>query len=77
MRDFQLKNKAYNYPTGAWVTFGTHGITSHGPKWYYVTLYNSRGQVADKMRCDDYRDAQAYLRSFRAIAKNDKTQLAL
>lgn len=77
MRDYQLKSKAYEYPTGAWVTFGSYGVTRHGQKWYYVTLYNSRGQVADKMRCDDYRDALAYLKSFRAIAKNDRAQLAI
>ena len=37
---------------------------------YVIFVRNSRGDVHDKMRCDDYSDALAYYKSFCAIAKN-------
>lgn len=36
---------------------------------YTVIVRNARGDVYDKIRCDDYRDAMDYWRSFNAIAK--------
>jgi hypothetical protein len=49
---------------GAWTTFERY----HG--WYVVMLYNSAGQLLDKMRCDTYRGGVEYLRAFNQIAKN-------
>ena len=36
---------------------------------YVAMVRNARGDVHDKMRCDDYRDACDYYRAFSAIAK--------
>lgn len=36
---------------------------------YTVMLRNPQGEVADKVRCDDYGEAMAYRRAFEAIAK--------
>jgi hypothetical protein len=41
-----------------------------GNALYSVIVRNARGDVHDKMRCDDYRDALDYYRSFKAIARN-------
>lgn len=35
-----------------------------------VTLRRSSGEVFDKVRCDDYRNALDYFRAFNTIAKN-------
>ena len=37
---------------------------------YCVILRDASGEVHDKMRCDDYRNALDYYRSFKAIARN-------
>lgn len=37
---------------------------------YVVIVQNARGDVHDKVRCDDYRDACSYYRAFNAIASN-------
>lgn len=37
--------------------------------WFRVTLRDTAGNLLDKVRCDNYRDALAYRRSFVAIAK--------
>ena len=37
---------------------------------YLVKLYRSSGELADKVRCDDYRNACDYKRSFDKIARN-------
>ena len=37
--------------------------------WYMVNVRNARGDVHDKVRCDDYRMACEYWRAFNAIAK--------
>ena len=50
--------------TGAWTIFDKESY------WYIVKLYSPSGNLHDKMRCDDYKDARAYLKSFNAIAKN-------
>ena len=40
------------------------------PNGMYSTLVrDSRGDIHDKVRCDDYRTARAYHRAFKAIAK--------
>jgi len=38
--------------------------------WYHVLVRDARGDVHDKVRCDDYRSAIEYRRAFRAIARN-------
>lgn len=38
--------------------------------WYQVTVRNSIGDVHDKVRCDDYRTALDYWKTFNAIARN-------
>ena len=58
------KLRSYNFSSGALVIF------EKARGWYGVRLYSSNGTLQDKIRTDDYRDALAYLRSFRAIAKN-------
>jgi hypothetical protein len=37
---------------------------------YEVKLYSSGGGLIDKVRCDDYRMALDYRKSFNAIARN-------
>lgn len=37
---------------------------------YVIIVRNARGDVHDKMRCDDYHNARDYYRAFSAIAKN-------
>lgn len=40
------------------------------PSGMYMTIVrDGRGEVHDKMRCDDYRTAREYHRAFKAIAK--------
>jgi hypothetical protein len=58
--------KPYVSKSGAWVQFET--IEHSG--MYKVTLYAPDDNVHDRVRCDDYRDALAYRRSFINIAKN-------
>jgi hypothetical protein len=38
--------------------------------WYVVRLYKRGGELLDKMRCDTYRGACEYFKSFNLIAKN-------
>ena len=45
-------------------------LTSSG--MYVVVLKDVSGNIADRVRVDDYRNALAYLKSFNAIAKNMK-----
>lgn len=37
--------------------------------WYCIRLCNPAGDAIDKVRCDSYRDAQAYYKAFKAIAR--------
>lgn len=37
---------------------------------YVVRLYKCGGELLDKMRCDTYRGACEYFKSFNLIAKN-------
>lgn len=55
--------KIYEGKDGARVVFEKTGAL------YVVTLRNSRGEVSDKMRCDDYRMACEYRRAFLKIAR--------
>ena len=61
-----MKTKLYK--SGAFVTF--ERLTPSG--MYAVLLRSPSGDVFDKVRCDDYQDALAYMRSFCAIAKGMK-----
>lgn len=45
-------------------------IMDKGSALYSVILRNASGEIHDKMRCDDYRDALEYRRAFQAIARN-------
>jgi hypothetical protein len=38
--------------------------------WYLVNVRDGRGDVHDKVRCDEYRDGLDYWRAFNAIARN-------
>lgn len=56
--------KVYLGKTGAWTISGKVGGL------YEVKLYSPAGALIDKVRCDDYRTAMEYRRSFNLIAKN-------
>lgn len=58
-----MKPKAKAYRNGWSVTLDKAGA------FYVAIVRNGRGDVHDKMRCDDYRDALDYWRAFNAIAK--------
>ena len=49
---------------------GWHVIMDKGNALYSVIVRNASGDVHDKTRCDDYRDALVYYRAFKAIARN-------
>lgn len=55
--------KIYEGKYGQSVTFERFGA------WWVVQLRDSRGEVADKMRCDDYRMAVEYRKAFIRIAR--------
>lgn len=57
-----MKSKTYENGWSAY--FEKHA------SWYLVNVRNARGDIHDKMRCDDYRTACDYWRAFNAIAKN-------
>jgi len=59
-----MQTKCQTYSNG-WCV-----IMDKGNALYSVIVRNARGDVHDKMRCDDYRDALDYYRSFKAIARN-------
>ena len=59
-----MKTKIQTYRNG-WCV-----IMDKGNALYSVIVRNAHGDVHDKMRCDDYRDALDYYRSFKAIARN-------
>lgn len=65
-RSKTMSTKIYTEKNGAWTVF--ERLMPSG--MYAVRLYSPAGSLLDKVRCDDRREAQAYLRSFRAIAKN-------
>lgn len=39
------------------------------PSGMYIVTLRKNGEVNDKIRCDDYKEARAYCASFRKIAK--------
>ena len=58
--------KIKEHKSGAWTVF-----EKLDGGMYLVKLYASNGELRDKVRCDDYGNALAYLRSFNAIAKQN------
>ena len=56
--------KIFTGKNGAWTSFEKLN------GWYIVKLYDAAGNLLDKIRCDDYRNACDYRKSFNAIAKN-------
>ena len=52
------------FKTGWSVSFDRIG------SWYHTIVRNARGDIHDKMRCDDYRTAREYYRAFCGIARN-------
>ena len=61
-----MKNKVFK--NGAWVHY-EKSATSYDAL-YIVKIYDPMGHMRDKVRCDSYRDAMDFYRSFCAIAKN-------
>lgn len=55
--------KIFEGKNGAYVTFEKTGA------YWTVLLRNSAGEVADKVRCDDYSAAVTYRKAFLKIAK--------
>lgn len=53
--------------SGAWTVFSGPSFPSG---LYEVRLYSAGGTLMDKVRCDDYRNALDYRKSFNAIARN-------
>ena len=53
------------FKSGAWTTFDRQLPSG----MYEVKLYARDGTLIDKVRCDDYRNARAYLKSFNKIAR--------
>ena len=41
--------------------------------WWHVNARRYNGELIDKVRCDDYRDALAYRRAFCDLARNDRS----
>ena len=56
--------KIYEGKAGRYVTFEKEG------PFYVVRLRTGAGETADKVRCDDYRTACEYRRSFLKIARS-------
>lgn len=48
---------------------GWHAMLEKSGVWYSAIVRNARGDVHDKVRCDDYRMALDYYRAFSRIAK--------
>ena len=59
-----MTTKIKEQKNGAWTVF--EKIASG---MYLVKLYRPHGQLEDKIICDDYKNARAYLASFNRIAK--------
>ena len=55
--------KVFVAKSGAWTMFAKVGGL------YECKVYNAVGGLLDKVRCDDYRMALDYLRSFKKIAQ--------
>lgn len=61
-----MKYKLHN--NNAFVSF--EKIESNTIKFWDVRLRAPNGELHDKVRCDDYRSAMDYWKSFNLIAKN-------
>lgn len=59
-----MKTRIKTFKNGAMAYLGACGIG------YETFARNPRGDIIDKMRCDDYRVACEYFRAFQALAKN-------
>lgn len=59
-----MRTKTKEYRNG-WSTF-----MDHENGYYLVLVRDARGDVHDKMRCDSYRGALSYWKSFNVIARN-------
>ena len=58
-----MQSKAVEYPNGWSATLEREGI------WYVARVRNARGDVHDRVRCDDSRMAREYFAAFKRIAK--------
>jgi len=58
-----MKDRVTVYRNGCSVYFEKNGA------WYRVILRDANGYLQDKVRCDDYRAALDYYRSYKAIAR--------
>jgi len=58
--------KIKTFKNGAWTTFERTPFAGH----YVIRVYNPKGELLDKIICDDYRNAVDYLRCFNGIARN-------
>lgn len=65
---FQCVNLFKEYKNGAFVFYEKNRKDSF--TWYEVRLRAPNGELYDKVRCDDYRAAMDYWKSFNSIAKN-------
>ena len=63
-RENKMTTKIKAQKNGAWTVFEK---LSSG--MYLVKLYRPHGHLEDKIICDDYTNARAYLASFNRIAK--------
>lgn len=57
-----MKTKTYS---NGWTTY-----YAKEADWYLVNVRNARGDIHDKVWCDNYRAAMDYWKAFNAIAKN-------
>jgi hypothetical protein len=61
-----MKIRIKLYPNNAYVTF-----EKTIPDGYYdLRVRNPAGYLIDRVRCDDYKSALDYYKSFKAIARN-------
>lgn len=58
--------KIKTFKNGAWTTFERTPYQGY----YVVRVYNPKGELIDKVVCDDYANARDYLKSFNGIARN-------
>ena len=61
-----MKPKIKLFKTGTYTTMDKSGF------WYQILARNPSGEVIDKIRCDDYREALGYYRAFCALSKASK-----
>ena len=59
-----MTTKIKEHKNGAWTVF-----EKLDSGMYLVKLYRPHGHLEDKIICDDYKNARAYLASFNRIAK--------